>query len=167
MGAKEGRLEVDGFLRQHRSLGMFFVCLGYLISGLLFIPFTVGAFSAYHPGVPNSSSLIQLAAIMLVLVAIPFILACSLWKGYRIGWALAVIFAAFNIVLYLAIFATLNIKLSNGVLISSSVIGPLGYAIGYGIVYLGTYLLAIIDIILNCSLIYFLTRKQTKEYFGL
>jgi hypothetical protein len=154
-------------LKRHRSLGIFMVCLGYLISGLLFIPFTVGAFSSYSPGVPNSSSIIQLATIMLVLVAIPFVLAYSLWKGYRFGWVLAVIFAAFNIVLYLVIFATLNIKLSNGILISSSAIGPLGYAIGYGIVYLGTYLLAIIDIILNCSLIYFLTRKQTKDYFGL
>ena len=146
---------------------MLFVCVGYLVSGLLFIPFTVGAFSTYHPGALNSSSLMQLGMITLVLVLIPIILAYSLWKGYRFGWLLGILFAIFNIILYLVVFSSLNIKLSNGVLISSSVIGPLGYAIGYGIVYLGTYLLAIIDIILNISLIYFLTRKKTKEYFGL
>jgi hypothetical protein len=110
---------------------------------------------------------VQLGAIMLVLVLIPIILAYSIWKGYRFGWLLGIMFAAFNIILYLVVFSSLNIKLSNGILISSSVIGPLGYAIGYGIVYLGTYLLAIIDILLNISLIYFLTRKKTKEYFGL
>lgn len=146
---------------------MLLVCIGYLISGLLFIPFTVGAFSSYHPGALNSNSLIQLGAIMLVLVLIPLILAYSLWKGYRFGWGLAILFAAFNIVLYLITFASLSIKLSTGVLVGSSIIGPLGYAIAYGIVYLGTYLLAIIDILLNISLIYFLTRKKTKEYFGL
>lgn len=151
----------------NKSLSVLFICLGYIISGLLFIPFTVGAFSSYHPGVPNSNSFIQLGAIMLVLVLIPFILAYSLWKGYRFGWALAIIFACFNIVLYLIIFASLSIHLSTGVLVSSSVIGPLGYAIAYGIVYLGTYLVAIIDIILNLSLVYFLTRKKTKIYFGI
>jgi len=154
-------------LGPHKSLGILLVCAGYLISGLLFIPFTVGAFSTYHPGALNSSSLVQLGAIMLVLVLIPIILAYSIWKGYRFGWLLGIMFAAFNIILYLVVFSSLNIKLSNGILISSSVIGPLGYAIGYGIVYLGTYLLAIIDILLNISLIYFLTRKKTKEYFGL
>jgi len=154
-------------MKPHKSLGMFLTCVGYLISGLLFIPFTIGAFSAYHPGVLNSNSLVQLGAIMFVLVLIPIILAYSLWKGYRFGWGLAIVFASFNIVLYLITFSSLNITLSNGVIISSSVIGPLGYAIAYGIVYLGTYLLVILDIILNIGLIFFLTRKKTKEYFGL
>jgi hypothetical protein len=146
---------------------MFLVCLGYLISGLLFIPFTIGAFGSYNSGVPNSNSVMQLGAIVLVLVLIPIVLAFGLWKGYKFAWALAILFAAFDIVLYLITFSSLNIKLSNGVLISSSIIGPLGYAIAYGIVYIGTYLLVIIEIILNSSLIYYLTRKKTKEYFGL
>jgi hypothetical protein len=109
----------------------------------------------------------QLGAIMLVLVLIPIILAFSVWKGYRFAWILGIFFAAFNIVLYLVVFSSINIALSNGPLIGSSVIGPLGYAIGYGVVYLGTYLLAIVDIILNLGLIYFLTRRNVKEYFGL
>ncbi|MGD0728760.1 MAG: hypothetical protein ABR981_01655 [Candidatus Micrarchaeaceae archaeon] len=154
-------------MNSHKSLGMFLVCLGYLISGLLFIPFTIGAFGSYNSGVPNSNSVMQLGAIVLVLVLIPIVLAFGLWKGYKFAWALAILFAAFDIVLYLITFSSLNIKLSNGVLISSSIIGPLGYAIAYGIVYIGTYLLVIIEIILNSSLIYYLTRKKTKEYFGL
>jgi hypothetical protein len=141
--------------------------LGFLISGLLFIPFTIGAFSAYHPGALNQSSLIQLGTIMLVLVLIPIILSYSIYKGYRFAWALAIVFGSFNIVLYLITFAALNITLSTGVLISSSIIGPLGYAIAYGIVYIGTYLVAIVDIIMNIGLIYFMTRDKTKTHFGL
>ena len=154
-------------MRQHKSLGIFFLAIGYLLSGLLFIPFTIGAFSSYSSGTGTSGNLMQLGVLMLVLVVIPLLLAYSIWNGFRFAWVLALIFAAFNIVLYLITFAALNIKLSTGVLIGSSPIGPLGYTIAYGIVYLGTYLLAIIDILLNISLIYFLTRKKTKEYFGL
>jgi hypothetical protein len=142
-------------------------CAGYLISGLLFIPFTIGAFSAYHPGVLNSNNLIQLGAITFVLVLIPLLLAYSIWRGYRYAWGLAIAFAAFNIVLYLVTFASISITLSNGTIISSSIIGPLGYAIAYGVVYIGTYLVVIVDIILNIGLIYFMTRKNTKAYFGL
>jgi magnesium-transporting ATPase (P-type) len=142
-------------------------CVGYLFSGLLFIPFTIGAFTSYNPGVPSSSSLIQLGTIIFVLVIIPLILSFSLWKGYKFGWVLGIVFASFNIVLYLVTFASLSITLSNGPLISSSPIGPLGYAIAYGIVYLGTYIFVIADVLLNIGLIYFLTRKPTKRYFGL
>jgi hypothetical protein len=138
-----------------------------LVSGLLFIPFTIGAFSAYHPGALNSSSLLQLVAITLVLVLMPLLLAYSVWKGYRVAWGVAIVFAGFNIVLYLVTFAALNISLSTGTLISSSPIGPLGYAIAYGVVYIGAYAVATIDIILNAGLIYFMTRDKTKEYFGL
>ncbi len=151
----------------YKSLAILLTSLGYLISGLIFIPFTIGAFSAYHPGVLNSSSLIQLGAILLVLVLMPILIAYSIWKGYRFAWGLSIVFAGFNIVLYLITFAALNITLSNGNLISSSIIGPLGYAIAYGVVYIGTYLVVIIDIILNLGLIFFMTRKKTKAYFGL
>lgn len=154
-------------MEQNRSLGLFFVCIGYLIGGLLFIPFTISAFSTYHSGALNSSSLMQLGTIMLVLVVIPILLAYSLWKGYRFAWGLSMVFAAFNIALYLITFASINIKLSNGSLISSSIIGPLGYAIAYGIVYLATYAVVIIEIIFNLGLIYFMTRDKTKAYFGL
>ena len=109
----------------------------------------------------------QLGTIMLVLVVIPILLAYSLWKGYRFAWGLSMVFAAFNIALYLITFASINIKLSNGSLISSSIIGPLGYAIAYGIVYLATYAVVIIEIIFNLGLIYFMTRDKTKAYFGL
>ncbi len=152
---------------KYKSLAILMTSLGYLVSGMLFIPFTIGAFSVYHHGVLNSNNLIQLEVILLVLVLIPLLIAYSIWKGYRIAWGLSIVFAAFNIFLYLIIFATLNITLSNGILINSSIIGPLGYAIAYGVVYIGTYLVAIIDIILNLSLIYFMTRKKTKAYFGL
>ncbi len=151
----------------HKSLGILLTSAGYLVSGLLFIPFTIGAFSAYHPGVLNSNSLLQLGAITFVLVLIPILLAYSVWKGYRFSWWLAIVFAAFNIVLYLVTFASLGITLSNGPLISSSAIGPLGYAIAYGVVYIGTYFVVVTDIILNLGLIYFLTRKKTKQHFGL
>ena len=90
-----------------------------------------------------------------------------MWKGYKFARVLAMVFAGFNIVLYLITFASLNIKLSNGALISNSPIGPLGYAIAYGVTYLGTYLLVILSIVGNIGLIYFLTRKGAKEYFGL
>lgn len=153
--------------KSHKSLAMLITCLGLMMSGLLFIPFTIGAFSAYHPGALNSNSLIQLGTIMLVLVLIPVFLAYGLWEGYRFAWGLAIVFASFNVFLYLVTFSSLNITLSNGTLISSSAIGPLGYAIAYGIVYLGTYLLVIIDIILNVSLVYFLTRPKIKARFGL
>lgn len=152
--------------RSGKSLGMLMVCLGYLIGGLIFIPFTIGAFSTYNTGVPNSSSLMQLGAIMFVLVLIPLGLAYTLWIGYRFARILAIAFACFNIALYIITFSSLTIKVSNGPLISSSVIGPLGYVIAYGLVYLGTYLLVIIEIILNVGLIYFLTRKSAKEYFA-
>lgn len=154
-------------MRRHKSLGIFFLAMGYLISGLLFIPFTIGAFSSYNPSTGTSNSLMQFGVLLLVLVAIPLLLAYSIWKGFRFAWPLALFFAAFNIVLYLVTFAALNIKLSEGVLINSSPFGPLAYAVAYGIVYLGTYLVAIIDILLNVSLIYFLTRPKTKEYFGI
>ena len=105
---------------------------------------------------------------MLVLVLIPILLAYSVWKGYKFAWGLALVFAAFNIFLYLITFASMKITLSTGVLISSSPIGPLGYAIAYGIVYyLGTYVIVLVDIILNMGLIYFMTREKTKAYFGL
>lgn len=152
-------------MRAHKSLGIFFTCLGYLVSGLLFIPFTIGAFSAYHSGALDSNSLMQLGTITFVLVLIPLALAYSVWKGYRYAWASAIIFAGFNIVLYLVTFASISIVLSNGPIISSSVVGPLGYAIAYGVVYIGTYLVVTVDIILNIGLIYFLTRPKTKEYF--
>ena len=113
--------------------------MGFLISGLIFIPFTIGAFSTYHSGALNSSSLVQLGAIMLILVLIPLSLAYGIWKGYRWAWGAAILFGAFDILLYLITFASISIKLSNGVLISSSIIGPLGYAIAYGVVYIGTY----------------------------
>lgn len=138
-----------------------------MISGLLFIPFTIGAFGAYHPGALNSNSLIQLGAIMLILVIVPLLLAYGIWKGYRFAWGLSIAFGAFDIALYLITFAALNITLSNGTLISSSIIGPLGYAIAYGVVYIGTYAVVIGDIMLNIGLIYFMTRKKTKAYFGL
>lgn len=141
--------------------------MGYLASGLLFIPFTIGAFSAYNPEVLNSSSLLQLGTIMFVLVLIPILLSYTIWKGYRLAWGIAIIFAAFNIILYLITFAAVKITLSNGVLISHSAIGPLGYAIAYGVVYIGMYLVVIGDIILNFGLIYFLTRTKTKAYFGM
>jgi hypothetical protein len=153
--------------KRHKSLGLLMTCLGYLISGLLFIPFTIGAFGAYNPGVLNSSSLLQLGTIMIVLVLIPVLLAYTIWKGYRLAWGLAIVFAAFNIVLYLITFAAVKITLSNGALISSSAIGPLGYAIAYGVVYIGTYMVVIVDIILNIGLIYFMTRDGTKAHFGL
>jgi hypothetical protein len=156
-----------GVSLKQKSLGILMTCAGYLISGLLFIPFTIGAFSAYNPGVLNSSSLLQLGTIMIVLVLIPVLLAYTIWKGYRLAWGLAIIFAGFNIVLYLITFAALKITLSNGALISNSPIGPLGYAIAYGIVYIGTYMVVIVDIILNIGLVYFLTRKGTKAYFGM
>jgi hypothetical protein len=152
-------------LRKNKSLGIFFTCMGYLVSGLLFIPFTIGAFGAYHPGALNSNSLVQLGTIMFVLVLIPLALAYSVWKGYRYAWVSAIVFAGFNIVLYLVTFASINIALSNGPIISNSAVGPLGYAIAYGVVYMGTYLVVIVDIILNIGLIYFLTRPKTKEYF--
>lgn len=154
-------------MKQNKSLGIFFVCIGYLIGGLLFIPFTIGAFGSYNPSVPTSNNLMQLGVLMLVLVVIPLVLAYCIWQGYRLAWAGGILFAAFNILLYLVTFASLNIKLSTGVVVGSSPIGPLGYTIAYGVVYLGTYLIAVIDIILNIGLIYFLTRKRTKEYFGL
>jgi hypothetical protein len=143
------------------------ICAGYMINGLIFIPFTIGAFSSYNTGVPNSSNLIQLGTIMLALVVIPILLSFTIWKGYRFAWALAIAFASFTIVLYLVTFTSLNIKLSTAPLVSNSPIGPLGYAIAYGIVYLGTYILVIIEVLLNISLIYFLTRRRTREYFGL
>jgi|GEM_PF-4302348 len=141
--------------------------IGYLAGGLIFIPFTVGAISSYHPGVPSSNDFVQLWAIMLVLVILPILLSYCIWKGYRFAWGLAILLACFNIFLYLVTFSALNIVLSTGTVISSSPIGPVGYAIAYGITYLGTYLLAIIEIILNLGLIYFLTRKRIKGYFGL
>ncbi len=152
---------------QQKSLAIFFTSMGFLISGLIFIPFTIGAFSTYHSGALNSSSLVQLGAIMLILVLVPLFLAYGIWKGYRVAWGVAILFAAFDILLYLITFASISIKLSNGVLISSSIIGPLGYAIAYGVVYIGTYIVVIGDIILNIGLIYFMTRKKTKAYFGL
>ncbi len=152
---------------QYKSLAIFMICIGYIITGLMFIPFAIGAISSYSPGVLNSSTITQLSVIMFVLVLIPFTLAYTLWKRYKIGWYLTIIFACFTIFLYLITFASLKISLSTGVIISHSPIGPLGYVIAYGIVYLGTYLLAIILIILNISEIYFLTRKKTKEYFGI
>lgn len=155
------------FVSQHRSLSILFISLGYLFSGLLFIPFTVGAFNAYHTGALNSSSLIQLGAITLVLVLIPLILSYTVWKGYRLAWGAAIVFASFNVVLYLITFVSINITLINGTLISSSIIGPLGYAIAYGVAYIGTYLVVIIDITFNIGLIYFMTTKKTKEYFGI
>jgi hypothetical protein len=146
---------------------MLIVCLGYLIGGLLFLPFTIGAFNSYSPGAANSSSLMQLGAVILVLVLVPVGLAYSLWKGYRIGWWIAILFAVFNIVLYVITFSSLKVTLSSSPFISNSVVGPLSYAVAYGIVYLGTYIVAIIDILLNISLLYFLTRRRTKGYFGM
>jgi hypothetical protein len=153
--------------RPHKSVGILLLCLGYLVGGLIWIPFAIGAFSTYHPGVPNSSDLMQLGAIMLVLVLLPIFLSFSVWKGYKFAWWLAMAFACFNIALYLITFSALNISLSTGPLISSSPIGPLGYAIAYGITYLGTYLLAVIQIIFNLGLIYFITRKRIMAYFGM
>jgi hypothetical protein len=97
----------------------------------------------------------------------PLLLAYSVWRGYRFAWGVAMVFAGFNIALYLITFAALNISLSTGTLISSSPIGPLGYAIAYGVVYIGTYAVAVIDIALNIGLIYFMTRDKTRAYFGL
>lgn len=152
---------------RHKSLAILLTSLGFLISGLLFIPFTIGAFSAYNPGILNSNSLVQLGAIMLVLVLIPILLAYSIWRGYRFAWGLSMVFASFNIFLYLVTFAAVKITLSTGALISGSPIGPLGYAIAYGVVYIGTYLVVLVDVALNIGLIYFMTREKTKAHFGL
>ena len=89
---------------KYKSLAILMTSLGYLVSGMLFIPFTIGAFSVYHHGVLNSNNLIQLEVILLVLVLIPLLIAYSIWKGYRIAWGLSIVFAAFNIFLYLIIF---------------------------------------------------------------
>ena len=154
-------------MRQHKSLGIFFISIGYLITGLLYIPLTLGAFSTYTPGALTSDHLVQLTVLMLVLVVIPFFLAYTIWKGYRIGWLAGILFAGFEIILYLITFSSLNIQLSNGILVSSSAIAPLSYSLAYSIVYLGTYLIAVIEILLNIGLIYFLTRKRNMAYFGL
>ncbi len=152
---------------KHKSLEILFICIGYLAGGLLFIPFTISAISSYYSGALNADSFIQLAAVMLVLVAIPITIAYSLWNGYKFGWWLTILFAVFSIFLYLITFASLHIILSTGGVVGNSAIGPLGYAIGYGLVYISTYLVATIYIILNISLIYFLTRAKTREYFGM
>ncbi len=153
--------------RPHKSLSILILCLGLLIGGLVWIPFTIGAVSSYNPGIPSSSDFIQLGVIMLVLVLIPVLLSYCIWKGYRFAWWLAIVLACFNVALYLITFSALKISLSTGPLIGSSPIGPLGYAIGYGITYLGTYLLAAIEVLLNLGLIYFLTRRRIKAYFGM
>ncbi len=153
--------------RTYKSLTILLISVCYLLGALVCIPFTLGAFSSYYHGVPGSNDFVQLGVTLLVLVLIPVILAYGLWQGYRFAWWLGIAFSAFNIVLYVITFSVLNISLSTGVVISNSIIGPLGYAIAYGLIYIGTYLLVIIEILLDISLIYFLTRSRVKTYFGL
>lgn len=148
-------------------IGIVFLCLGFFISGLIFIPFTIGALGSYRPGTSISSNAGQLATLMLVLVLIPLFLAYSLWNGYRFSWYLAVVFAAFYIFLYLVTFASLNITISNGPIVSNSALGALSYAVAYGIVYIGAYLLAIIEVLINICLLYYLSRGKTRQFFGL
>jgi hypothetical protein len=131
------------------------------------MPFTIAAVSAYNPGIPNSSTFVQLGALMLVLVLVPIILAYFIWKGYKPAWYATIAYGCFNIALYIIIFSSLKVLLSTGPIVSNSAIGPLGYAIAYGIAYIGTYLLAVIAIIENIGMIYFLTRVRIRAYFGM
>lgn len=150
-----------------KSLSMLFVSIGYIIGGLLFIPFLMGALNSYSLGATSSASALQLAIAAAAGVVVPFVLAYGLWKGYRFAWGLSILLSVFNIILYTITFSSVRITLSNGSLIGSSVVGLFGYAVAYGIVYLGTYVLAIVEILLNLGLVYYLTRKRTKGYFGL
>lgn len=150
-----------------KSLSMLFVCIGYIVGGLLFIPFLMGAVNSYTPWVTGSTNPLELAIAALVVVAIPFILSYGLWKGYRFAWGLSILLSVFDIILYVIVFSSLRITLANGPIIDSSAFGFLGYSVAYGMVYIGTYLLAIVDILLNLGLVYYLTRKRTKRYFGI
>ncbi len=149
------------------SLGILIISAFYLLGGLLFMPSAIAAFWAYGHGTAGSYGLLQLCAMLLVLVVIPIVLAFTLWKGYKVGWLLGMAFAAFNIVLYALTFFSLHISLFEGPPIGNSVLGPVGYAIAYGIVYLSTYLVAGVEVILSVSLIIYLMKRGTREYFGL
>jgi hypothetical protein len=155
-------------LREHKSLVIFFISVGYLISGLLFIPFTIGALGSYNATMAIPVSLMQLLVVIAVLVLIPLLLAYGIYKGYRFAWALGILYGVFTIVLYLITFASIGIVLSTGALVSRwAAVSPISYTIAYTIIYVAAYAIAIAAILLNVGLIYFLTRKSTKDYFGI
>lgn len=151
-----------------KRLSIFFVSFGYLISGLLLIPFTVVAIHSYNlmPSVSPANTA-GLVIVAFALVIIPLLLSFGLWKGYRLAWAFAILFAAFSIVVYVVTFASISLTLSSNPTLTATPFGPLTYSIAYTITYLGTYLFAIFAILLNCALIYFLTMRSTKIYFGI
>lgn len=147
-----------------RPLGIFAFAILYIIWGILSIPAGIGAYLSYVSY--SSSENIWLGIILLALVLIPFVIARALLNGYKIGWLLAVLFSIFNMAIVIIAFALLRISFYSG-LIYGPVVTSLINAVEYSIVLIGVYSIIILVILLNALLLYYLTRKGTRRYFGM